>query len=309
MVVCAVVVCAVVVCAVVVCAVVVCAVVVCAVVVCAVVVCAVVVCAVVVCAVVVCAVVVCAVVVCAVVVCAVVVCAVVVCAVVVCAVVVCAVVVCAVVVCAVVVCAWTWATRLCLCVGVLLINHVLQDKDRGMMAKQSSELPAGAEDGEGPVELTSIRSLSTGDDMDVTSDPTASPPASPADSEVKSPDSQLGSDKPPDEGAASAIGGEGEGGGERVQSTNKQEDEGVRERPKLDTQKSTQSALQRPESLEIDDQLAPNLSRMRKSNLRKSRPTPVNTGPTYTVTSPVGEPYDSSGQRRTRGSQECCCLM
>ena len=250
----------------------------------------------------------------------------------------------------------------------------LQDHDRNTMDKQSGELPTGVGDEDGTVELTSIRSLSTGD----------SPPASPADGGAKpSLDSQLSSDNSPDEVAADAIGGEGEGegegggervkkegnegegggervqsakkegderdrggervqsakkegdegdrGGERVQSAKKEGDEGdrgrervqsakkegdagkqgreERERPKRETRQSTQGVLQRPESLEIDDQLAPNLSRVRKSNLRKSRPTPVNTGPTYTCTSPVGEPYDSSGQRRTSSGQECCCIM
>ena len=209
--------------------------------------------------------------------------------------------------------------------GVLssLYRHVplhLQDKDRKTVDQQSSEVPTGAGDEDGTVELTSIRSLSTGDSMDnMTSDLQASSsslPASPAGGEPKpSLDSRPSSDKSPDGVAANGIGGEGErdgeGGGERVQSAKKEDEREreKRERPKRETQESTKGVLQRPESLEIDDELAPNLSRMRKSNLRKSRPTPVNTGPTYTVTSPVGEPYDSSGKRRTSTGQECCCIM
>ena len=155
-------------------------------------------------------------------------------------------------------------------------------------------------DEEESVRLTSIRKLPTGEGADVSRASQSSPVQHTEDGRAeKSLGVEVGSDQ-----------GSGEEGGGEEQKEEGGEDEEGGVRPKRGTQRAI-SQLERPESLEIDDQIAPAaLSRNpRKSVLRKRDPTPVHSGPTYTATSPLGEPYDSSGHKRSSSGRECCSVM
>lgn len=177
------------------------------------------------------------------------------------------------------------------------------------MARQESSDVILMGDEDGPVELTSIRKLSTGDD--VAPEPHASVSTPTAGSEDSSAEKSLVADGPP-----SPVEKQSEGGTERDEE---EREGGGGEEEKMLTKRGSQQAiqkLQRPESIEIDDPFSPKSTEPsgrnpRKSVLRKKEPTPVHTGPTYTSTSPLGDPYDSSGQRRSSTSvgRECCSIM
>lgn len=173
-------------------------------------------------------------------------------------------------------------------------------------------------DEEGTVELTSVRKLTTtGSSTEDAPEPSS--PISPvsstgggiAEQSNATLDTEVSMGKTPDDSTEVVKGdkreGEGEGGeGESTREQNGKNNSEEKEEVQL--KHGTQRVLQRPESLEIDDQLAPNIN-PRKSVLRKTNPTPVHSGLTYTCTSPVGEPYDSSGEKRQATGRECCSVM
>ena len=199
--------------------------------------------------------------------------------------------------------------------------------------KQENEI-MGMGDEEGTVELTSIRKLTTSSSIEDAPQPSSpiSPISSPGDGIAEQSnatvDTEVSMDKPPDEstevtkdkkgegGEGEGEGGEGEGGegegeGEAGEGKSTREQNGKKESEEKEEIQLKQRVLQRPESLEIDEQLAPETSNRnpRKSVLRKTNPTPIHEGPTYTSTSPVGEPYDSSGRKRQAAGRECCSVM
>ena len=163
----------------------------------------------------------------------------------------------------------------------------------------------GEEDG--PVKLTSSRKLTTEDTPNAGLQASTSVPAGGSDDALA--EKSIAADSPSPqaslEPAHNKSTGEGEDRGRDV-GEDRDDEETTRQKGHG---KSSLQQLRRPDSLEIDDQLSP--KRERKSVLRKRDPTPVHTGPTYTSTSPVGEPFDSSGQKRsgTRVGRECCSLM
>ena len=173
------------------------------------------------------------------------------------------------------------------------------------MSKQdSSDVLLGEEDG--PVELTSVRKLTTRDTVEVTSDPRASVTTPSEEDSAAKPDTAEGSTSHEEHNGRG--GAEGGAGGVALEEG----EESKTTRSKRGSELAAVKKIQRPESLEIDDQLSPNAERNpRKSVLRKRDPTPVHAGPTYTSTSPVGEPYDSSGHKRSasRVGRECCSVM
>ena len=156
---------------------------------------------------------------------------------------------------------------------------------------------------DGPVELTSVRKISTGDEVGVVSEPRASVSTPTTGSEDGKAEKSIAAENPT------------ESGPEEKQSSTEGEERGEREKGEITARSKPGGGkleIQRPESMEIDDQLCPKTERNpRKSVLRKREPTPVHTGPTYTSTSPVGEPYDSNGQKRssTSAARECCSVM
>lgn len=182
-----------------------------------------------------------------------------------------------------------------------------------MARYDSSDVVLGDEEA---VKLTSVTKLTTGDSINVTStEPrTSTPPPLPTDEAKKS----LAADENKEVNSAEQSPGDNEAGAveeneEESGETRdkKEENEGEEEGvvSKRGSQRVIQQKLERPESLEIDDQLTSN-RHPRKSVLRKTNPTPVHSGPTYTCTSPVGEPYDSDGQKRSSGTRrECCSIM
>ena len=179
--------------------------------------------------------------------------------------------------------------------------------------ESSDVLLMGDEDG--PVELTSIRSLATGDSIDITSESRASVSSPTAGSEDRKAEKSLAADAP--SSPIDKISGErdvergGEGEEDQVREDSDEEKSLMKRRGQPTIQE-----VQRPEALEIDDPLSPATKEPpgrnpRKSVLRKKDPTPIHTGPTYTSTSPLGDPYDSSGKRRSSTSvgRECCSIM
>ena len=217
---------------------------------------------------------------------------------------------------------------------LLLLYIPLQDKDRGLMSKQDSS-DVVLDDEECSVRLTSVTKLTTGDSIDVTSQPRTSTPPPPSPPPPSS--AAVESEKLPDRIESERVGStdqsshdrdaagnddssEDERGGE--ETSDKEEDEDREGNvSKRGTQRAIQKMPQRPDSIEIDDQLSPTAAASsscssscrnpRKSVLRKTNPTPVHSGPTYTCTSPVGEPYDSEGRRRgsSGNGRECCSVM
>ena len=114
-------------------------------------------------------------------------------------------------------------------------------------------------------------------------------------------------------GAKEEEGGEEEGvgdGGRGGSGTKEEEGEGDVKLKKRGSELAIENA-QKQALDDIEEQLAPNKSSRnpRKSVLKRTQPTPVHSGPTYTCTSPVGEPYDSDGDRRQQTGQECCSVM
>lgn len=183
------------------------------------------------------------------------------------------------------------------------------------MSKQDSEMMKSMEmgDEDGPVELLSLHKVSTEDSIEVPSpaSPAASSDDGGAEHSIAAVDNEASSDKLHDESPGGANGKEeGEGGGEGTGTRKDKEEVEEEVRSKRGAQGSIQK-LQRPESLEIDEQLAPKISSRnpRKSVLKNTQPTPVHTGSTYTCTAPVGEPYNSGGQKRQGGGRECCSVM
>ena len=183
----------------------------------------------------------------------------------------------------------------------------------------------GMGDEEGAVELTSVRKLTTGSSIEDAPEPSSpiSPISSPGDGIAEQSnatvDTEVSMGKTPDDSTevtkdekreGGGGGGEGEGEGEAGEAESTREQNGKKESQDQEGQLK-QRVLQRPESLEIDEQLAPETSNRnpRKSVLRKTDPTPIHAGPTYTCTSPVGEPYDSSGHKRQAAGRECCSVM
>ena len=193
----------------------------------------------------------------------------------------------------------------------------VQDHDRDLMARQESSgdmVPMG--DGDGLVELTSIRRLDTVDSIDITSESRASVSSPTAGSDDGNAEKSLAADIAPSSPTDKrGSGNDAEGGGEGEEPRGSED----REEEKSLTKRGSQLAIQkiqRPDSLEIDDSFSPKTTESscrnpRKSVLRKKDPTPVHTGPTYTSTSPLGDPYDSTGKRRSSTSvgRECCSVM
>ena len=196
-----------------------------------------------------------------------------------------------------------------------------QEKDRGSMTKQESSetiLHIGGDENRN-VELTAMRKLTTEDSGTVTPSTPPSLPSPQPSSEDGGAEKSLATAQGHSDGGTTEEGGEGESDEqERGEGESDEQERGEGEseevRAKRGTQRAISQQLQRPESLEIDDQLAsPGATgsgrNPRKSVLRKREPTPVHAGPTYTSTSPVGEPYDSEGRKRSGGSRECCSVM
>ena len=184
------------------------------------------------------------------------------------------------------------------------------------MARQQSSgdmVPMGDEDG--PVELTSIRRLDTVDSIDITTESRASVSSPTAGSDDGNAEKSLADDivVPLSPTEKHSSGKDAEGEGEELRGSEDREEE------KSLTKRGSPLAIQkvqRPDSLEIDDSFSPKTTEPssinpRKSVLRKKDPTPVHTGPTYTSTSPLGDPYDSTGKRRSSTSvgRECCSVM
>ena len=215
-----------------------------------------------------------------------------------------------------------------------------QDNDRSLLGRHDSKAMDTCLGDDNGVQLIGIRTLSTGEDsIEVTSDlpspvsltssgdDSMDPSVATAITEVSasgqvlSDSGQVLSDSVEEEeeggdGAAGKAGGEEEGVGDggRGGSGAKEEEEEEGERDVKLKKRGSELAIENAQKQALDDveeQLAPNKSSRnpRKSVLKRTQPTPVHSGPTYTCTSPVGEPYDSDGDRRQQTGQECCSVM